>query len=122
MKLIALCLTLGLAFPVNSSVISTPADINNYCLGEWTETAESYCQNVMTYVMALVVDRNFNVRKSAVQGDIPEAVATYRIPEELAHNYIEFIWAHPRGHFEPPEAANYLFGGCIDNYELLRGQ
>jgi len=120
--LTALILTLALAFPVSASVSTTPADVNNYCLGEWTETAESYCQNVMTYVMALVVDRNVNVRKSAVMNDIPKAVQTYMIPEELAHNYIEFIWTHPKGFFEPSEAANYMFGGCIDNYEILRPQ
>lgn len=131
-QIIVSFLTLVLAFSVSASLNPPAPPLNNYCLGEWTDNAEDYCQNVMTYVMSLVVDRNLNqsltvnkktlTSKDLVQMDIQKAVQTYRIPANLAHNYIEFIWQYPPRYFSPEEAANIMFGGCIDNFEILKEQ
>ncbi len=104
-----------------AALLSTPlmAADGDYCLGEWSNTAQEYCDNVMIYAEAVSADRIVNRPKAEVLAEVPQAVLTYVIPEALAHNFIEYIYRQ-----EPPlvhgQASLILIGGCIDNWETLQ--
>ena len=107
------------ALVLSLSLIATPALGDDYCLGEWSEDAETYCNSLMRYVQTIVIDRSVGRPKQEVLNEIVEAAHTYNMPVNLAHNYVQFIYAH-----NPPLdkdiAQNILIGGCIDNWEKLQ--
>ena len=103
-------------FLISFSVYSAPGD---YCLGEWPEKNDDYCQRVMAYVTTLSIDRNVGREKSLVYLEIPQAVTHYCVPAELASNFIEYIWQFPPRKNKPQDNVNMLFGECINNAETL---
>ena len=105
---------------VFSMVLSASAAASDYCLGEWTDDADTYCKSLMFYATTLTIDRNLHRPKAEVMAEVPLAVVTYRIPKTLAENYIEFIWQEPVGYYATDDPGYLLFGGCIDNFVELQ--
>lgn len=98
---------------------STMAADGDYCLGEWSNDAQSYCDNLMTYAETVAADRVVDRPKAEVLAEVPQAVLTFVMPAQLAQNFIEYIYRQ-----EPPlahgQASLILIGGCIDNWETLQ--
>jgi len=105
---------LALSMPMTGN--AAPGD---YCLGEWTTDAQTYCKNVMNYVQAVAIDRKLNRHKDALLHEVPEAMKAYGIPANLATNYIHFVYQHDPEDVEPSYMASVLFGGCINNFESI---
>lgn len=86
-------LVLTVCFP-----LSLQAASGDYCLGEWTEDAHVYCNNIGVYVKAVAVDRQINRPKEGVESEIYIASKSYAMPPELAQNIIDYIYQ-----FEPKD-------------------
>lgn len=93
------------------------AHAGDTCLGEWTEQEETYCEGLMTYVRAIIADRNVDRPKAEVFAEINEARNTFAIPRQLAVNYINLIYLYD----EPKNRAIVppLMDGCINNYNVI---
>ncbi len=95
------------------------AKAGDYCLGDWDTTTQEYCDGLMTYARTIAVEHQVNRPMQEVMSEIPTARRTYLIPETLANNYIQFVYAQ-NPPLTPDTVANMLMGGCIDNAATLK--
>ena len=45
-------------------IFTTPSHTSDYCLGDWSEDAQTYCDNLMRYVQVVALDRKAGPNRS----------------------------------------------------------
>ena len=95
------------------------ARAGDYCLGDWTQTEQEYCNGHMLHIRALVADRDVGRPKDEVLAEAHKAAATYIMPIALAQNYVEYVYGNPGVSADTLVAG--AFGGCIEAYEAIIG-
>lgn len=98
-------------------LLTPVAQAGDTCLGEWTVEEEEYCEGLMVYVGAIIADRNADRPKEDVLAEVPDAIATFNIPTQLAINYIDLIYL-----YEDPKSNRIippLMDGCINNFNVI---
>ena len=93
------------------------ARAGDYCLGDWTQTEQEYCDGLMMYVRTVAADRDVKRPKAELIAEAHKAQHTYVMPRQLVLNYIEYVYGNPG--VDADSLVAMAYGGCIDNYDAL---